>query len=61
VRFPLSSISFKYNIIGKIMNEYTQEQQDMIAAASDLYEDGSSDRAIAMGLTQGDRLVAEMF
>ena len=42
------------------MNEYTQEQQDMIAAASDLYEDGSSDRAIAMGLTQGDRLVAEM-
>ena len=42
------------------MNEYTQEQQDMIAVASDLYEDGSSDRAIAMGLTQGDRLVAEM-
>ena len=42
------------------MNEYTQEQQDMIAAASDLYEDGSSDRAIAIGLTQGDRLVAEM-
>ena len=37
------------------MNEqYTQEQQDMIAAASDLYEDGSSDKAIAMGLTQGD-------
>lgn len=36
------------------MNEYTQEQQDMIAAASDLYEDGSSDRAIAIGLTQGD-------
>lgn len=42
------------------MNEYTQEQQDMIAAASDLYEDGSSDKAIAIGLTQGDRLVAEM-
>jgi len=39
------------------MNEYTQEQQDMIDAASDLYEDGSSDKAIAMGLTQGDRLV----
>ena len=38
----------------KNMNEYTQEQQDMIAAASDLYEDGSSDRAIAIGLTQGD-------
>ena len=37
------------------MNEqYTQEEQDMIAAASDLYEDGSSDKAIAIGLTQGD-------
>ena len=36
------------------MNEYTEEQKDIIAAASDLYEDGSSDRAIAMGLTQGD-------
>ena len=36
------------------MNEYTKEQQDMIAAASDLYENGSSDRAIAIGLTQGD-------
>lgn len=36
------------------MNEYTQEQKDMIDAASDLYEDGSSDKAIAIGLTQGD-------
>jgi len=43
------------------MNEqYTKEQQYMIDAASDLYEDGSSDKAIAIGLTQGDRLVAEM-
>ena len=32
----------------------TEEQQDMVAAASDLYENGSSDRAIAIGLTQGD-------
>lgn len=36
------------------MNEYTKEQQYMIAAASDLYENGSSDRAIVIGLTQGD-------
>ena len=36
------------------MNEYTKEQQDMIAAASDLYEMGSSDKAIAIGLTQGE-------
>ena len=37
------------------MNEdYTKEQQDMIAAASDLYENGRSDKAIAIGLTQGD-------
>lgn len=36
------------------MEQYTQEQQDMIDAASDLYEDGSSDKAIAIGLTQGD-------
>lgn len=36
------------------MNEYTQEEQDMIAAASDLYESGSSDKSIAIGLTQGD-------
>ena len=37
------------------MNEqYTKEQQYMIDAASDLYEDGSSDKAIAIGLTQGD-------
>ena len=44
------------------MNEqYTQEEQDIIAAASDLYEDGSSDKAIAIGLTQGDRLVAVLF
>ena len=43
------------------MNEqYTQEEQDIIAAASDLYEDGSSDRAIAIGLTQRRWLVAEM-
>lgn len=35
------------------MNEYTQVQKDMIAAASDLYELGSSDKAIAIGLTQG--------
>lgn len=43
------------------MNEqYTQQEQYMIDAASDLYEDGSSDKAIAIGLTQGDRLVAEM-
>lgn len=35
------------------MNEYTQEQQDMIAAASDLYEKGGTDKAIAIGLTQG--------
>lgn len=40
------------------MNEqYTQEQQDMIDAASDLYEDGSSDKAIAIGLTQRRWLV----
>jgi len=40
------------------MNEqYTQEEQDMIAAASDLYESGSSDKAIAIGLTQGRWLV----
>ena len=43
------------------MNEYTQEQQDIIAAASDLYEKGSTDKAIAIGLTQGDRLVAEVY
>lgn len=43
------------------MNEYTQEQKDMIAAASDLYELGSSDKAIAIGLTQRRRLVAVMF
>lgn len=36
------------------MKKYTKEQQDMIAAASDLYENGSSDRAIAIGLTQGE-------
>lgn len=36
------------------MNEYTKEQQDMIAAASDLYENGCSDKAIAIGLTQGE-------
>ena len=36
------------------MNEYTQQEHDMIAAASDLYEKGSSDKAIAIGLTQGD-------
>ena len=36
------------------MNEhYTQEEQDMITAASDLYELGSTDKAIAIGLTQG--------
>lgn len=39
------------------MNEYTQEQKDMIAAASDLYELGSTDKAIAIGLTQGRRMV----
>jgi hypothetical protein len=39
------------------MNEYTQEQQDMIAAASDLYENGGTDKAIAIGLTQGRWLV----
>jgi hypothetical protein len=40
------------------MNEqYTQEEQDMIAAASDLYELGSTDKAIAIGLTQGRWLV----
>lgn len=39
------------------MNEYTQEQHYMIDAASDLYEDGSSDKAIAIGLTQGRWLV----
>lgn len=39
--------------------KYTNEQQDMIVAASDLYENGSSDRAIAIGLTQGDRLVGK--
>ena len=43
------------------MNEYTQDEQNMIAAASDLYENGGTDKAIAIGLTQGDRLVAEMF
>ena len=43
------------------MNEYTKEQQDMIDAASDLYEIGSTDKAIALGLTQGRWLVAEMF
>lgn len=42
------------------MNEYTQEQEYMIDAASDLYEKGGTDKAIAIGLTQGDRLVAEM-
>lgn len=37
------------------MNEqYTKQEQDMIAAASDLYEKGSNDKAIAIGLTQGD-------
>lgn len=36
------------------MNEYTQEQHYMIDAASDLYEMGSSEKAIAIGLTQGD-------
>lgn len=41
------------------MNEYTQEQQDMIAAASDLYELGSSDKAIAIGLTQGRWMVGK--
>lgn len=35
------------------MNGYTKAEQDMIAAASDLYEMGSSDKAIAIGLTQG--------
>lgn len=42
------------------MNEqYTQQEHDMIAAASDLYEKGSSDKAIAIGLTQGDRMVGQ--
>lgn len=36
------------------MNEYTQEQKYMIATASDLYELGSTDESIAIGLTQGD-------
>lgn len=37
------------------MNEqYTQQEQYMIDAASDLYENGGSDKAIAIGLTQGD-------
>lgn len=35
------------------MNEYTQEEQNIIAAASDLYEKGGTDKAIAIGLTQG--------
>lgn len=39
------------------MNEYTEEQKDMIAAASDLYENGSTDKSIAIGLTQRWRLV----
>ena len=44
------------------MNEqYTQEQKDMIAAASDLYELGGTDKAIAIGLTQGYRLVAGLY
>ena len=44
------------------MNEYTQqEQKDMIDAASDLYENGGTDKAIAIGLTQGRWLVAVMF
>jgi len=42
------------------MNEYTEQEQYMIDAASDLYESGGTDKAIAIGLTQGDRLVAEM-
>ena len=41
--------------------EYTQEEQDMIAAASDLYEIGSSDKAIAIGLTQGRSVGGEMY
>lgn len=42
------------------MNEqYTQEEHDMIDAASDLYEKGSTDKAIAIGLTQGDRMVGK--
>lgn len=41
----------------KKMEQYTQQEQYMIAAASDLYEMGSSDKAIAIGLTQGRRLV----
>ena len=36
------------------MNDYTQEQKDMIAVASDLYDLGSTDKSIAIGLTQGD-------
>ena len=36
------------------MNEYTQQEQYMIDAASDLYEKGGTDKAIAIGLTQGD-------
>lgn len=36
------------------MNEYTQQEQYMIDAASDLYENGGTDKAIAIGLTQGD-------
>jgi hypothetical protein len=38
----------------KNMNEYTETEQNMIAAASDLYESGSRDKSIAIGLTQGD-------
>ena len=36
------------------MNEYTQQEQYMIDAASDLYEKGGTDKAIAIGLTQGE-------
>ena len=36
------------------MNEYTEEQHNLIDAASDLYEKGGTDKAIAIGLTQGD-------
>ena len=36
------------------MNEYTEEQHNLIDAASDLYENGGTDKAIAIGLTQGD-------
>lgn len=36
------------------MNEYTQQEQYIIDAASDLYENGGTDKAIAIGLTQGD-------